>query len=189
MKTLGKKLPYIFVLVSLWASFRFYQTYGFTDMGMAHITAELARISFSIFLLTYIVGPWYRLSKNDVNTWLLRNRCYLGISFALVHIIHGISVGVLISHVGVAHISWVTLIAGALGFIVVFVLLFTSTNSAQKRLGKTWHRLHLYGMHYIWFVFTYTLVVKAIEHPAFISTALMPIFAFIFRMYVLKKQR
>ena len=32
----------------------------------------------------------------------------------------------------------------------------TSNNASQRRLGRTWHRLHLVGMHYVWFIFAFT---------------------------------
>jgi methionine sulfoxide reductase heme-binding subunit len=82
---------------------------------------------------------------------LVRNRRHWGLGFALAHSIHLIALAVNI--IAVQRQALEILSGGAAAYAILYLMALTSTNAAQRRLGRWWKRLHRVGIHYIWLVF------------------------------------
>ena len=114
-----------------------------------------ARLSFFLFLASYIAAPLYELTKHGLIASLRRNRRNAGISFAIAHIIH------LYALIAYLYISgeptdMVTIIVGGGAYVVMFAMLASSNDAAIRRLGAVnWRRLHKFGAHYLAFVFVF----------------------------------
>ena len=92
--------------------------------------------------------------------WLLANRRYIGLSFAVSHVAHGLLIVELARRfpdVFWPHVDWTALVFGGFGYVVIAALTLTSNDYAVVRLGThVWRRLHTAGIYYLWFIFVVT---------------------------------
>jgi sulfoxide reductase heme-binding subunit YedZ len=115
-----------------------------------------ARTSLVLFALAYVARPAVSLWPSPTTKWLLRERKWLGDSFALSHVMH------LAGIIAVAVDNWDLFIAGrarstwlaVFAYFVLFAMAMTSIDRVRKAMSKrAWDRLHRPGMHLIWIVF------------------------------------
>lgn len=122
--------------------------------------------------------PFFRLpSSPHIETlwpsslarWTLRNRRWIGLSFASSHFIHLgliVSMTVLFPDPFVSEQSMAQWVFGGLAYGFVFLMALTSTDQAQRWMGmKNWKRLHFVGSHWIWTLFLLTYVKHVKEGP------------------------
>lgn len=121
--------------------------------GRALLAARYtARAGFLAFCVVYLAGPGAKLWPNPFTRWLARKRRHLGLAFALVMTIHLVALAI--------NVGWFrprtpeSMIGGAITYAFIFALALTSTDAAQKRMGKWWRRLHFAGLHVILLTFT-----------------------------------
>lgn len=112
-----------------------------------------ARAALPLFLVAFLASTLVRRWPGDVTRALLRRRRQWGLGFALAHTIHlaALAVNVIVYAPGR---TWQSLIGGGLAYAMIFAMALTSTDGWQRRLGRWWHRLHWFGIYYIWFIFT-----------------------------------
>ena len=112
-----------------------------------------ARAALPLFLVAFLASTLVRRWPHDLTRALLRRRRQWGLGFALAHTIHlaALAVNVIVYAPGR---TWQSLIGGGLAYAMIFFMFLTSTDGWQRRLGRWWHRLHLFGIYYIWFIFT-----------------------------------
>lgn len=122
-----------------------------------------ARLSFFLFLASYLASPVYEITQNTSANWLRRHRRNAGISFGLAHTIHlGALIGFLV--VSGEPVEPATLIVGGGAYLAMFAMLATSNDAAIRRMGQTiWRRLHKFGAHYLAFVFAVTYTSSLVE--------------------------
>jgi methionine sulfoxide reductase heme-binding subunit len=115
-----------------------------------------ARLSFFLFLASYIASPLYEVVQNRFTEGLRRDRRNAGISFGVAHTIHLIAlIGYLLVSKDTTDAA--TIIVGGGAYIAMFLMLASSNDAAVRRLGKIkWRRLHKFGAHYLAFVFAFT---------------------------------
>ena len=115
-----------------------------------------ARLSFFLFLASYLASPIYELTQSKVAEWLRRNRRNAGLSFGLAHTIHlSALIGFLV--VSGEPVDAATVIVGGGAYLAMFAMMATSNDSAIRRMGQNnWRRLHKFGAHYLAFVFVFT---------------------------------
>lgn len=118
-----------------------------------------ARVSAGLFLLVFLMAPLARSPAAPAVRPLLPNRRYWGLSFALAHAIH---LGALITFFQVSGQAppLPTLIVGGVGYMLVAFMALTSTDRARAAMGRSWTRLHTFGLYYVWFVFTITYALR-----------------------------
>src|SRR5262245_18830959 len=63
-------------------------TYGTGSEGLAVGMRLTARVGVVIFLLAFAASSLRRLWRSPLTAWLLSNRRYIGVSFAVVHFTH-----------------------------------------------------------------------------------------------------
>jgi DMSO/TMAO reductase YedYZ heme-binding membrane subunit len=130
--------------------------HGTGEDGMRALLRATARTSLALFLLAYLASTLRALVERPFTRWLIRNRRYVGVSFAVSHLVHGIAI------VGLSRATAIppdpgTLVAGGLAYTVLAALVATSFDRSAAWLGpRAWNRLHRAGIHYLWFVFAFT---------------------------------
>lgn len=134
---------------------------GVGESGLRASIRATATSSLALFLAAFVASSWNALSPSPVSKWLLRNRRYLGLSFALSQAVHlGAILALAASYpqsMG-RGLSSATLVGGTLGYVMTALMAATSTDGAVKRLGRSrWKTLHKGGMYLFWgiFVFSY----------------------------------
>jgi len=102
--------------------------------------------AYPFFFLAFIAASLHRLKPSALSQHLLRNRRYLGISFAALFLLHGTLIYVLSQLYPEPFFSQLTdglLYGGLLTFSVVALMAASSNDFSVKRLGrKAWSRLH-----------------------------------------------
>ncbi len=121
------------------------------------VTAWLA---FSFFIVAYMARPLTQLFDSgwrfSIGQYALRQRRYFGLGAAFVHTVHFGYVVVYLMGPG-ASADAVTVIFGGGAFIVMWAMAITSNQRSVQALGPRWKLLHRVGMHYLWFIFAFTL--------------------------------
>jgi DMSO/TMAO reductase YedYZ heme-binding membrane subunit len=126
-----------------------------------------ALTSVVFFCAAFTASALARLRPSPATRWLLSNRRYLGLSFAVSHLAHGLAIAALQRRTNfLADYDLTTLIGGGLGFVLIALLAATSNDAAVRWLGATtWKRLHTIGVYYVWFIFVFTYMGPALASP------------------------
>lgn len=130
-----------------------------------------ARASFLVFLAAYSASALDTLFPSAVTARIMRRRRQWGLGFALSHAIHLAALVHVLTLTGQTP-SPVSLIGGGFGYVVIAAMALTSNTAGQRALGRWWKRLHVFGIHYVWFVFFFSYVGR-IADPARMTTGLI----------------
>jgi hypothetical protein len=127
------------------------------DIGGIHAAIRAtARTSLVFFLLAFSASALWRLWPGTWSRWQLRNRRYLGLSFATSHTLHLI------------HIDTPTLVYGGIAYAFIFAMAATSFDRSAAWLGaRRWKILHTVGSYYIWLIFLITFSVATTSDPRY----------------------
>jgi hypothetical protein len=131
--------------------------HGIDEQGMRMAIRATARTSTILFLSAFVASSLHKLWSTSLSAWLLKNRCYLGISMAVSHTYHAIALfGLWFVTAGAApHLDPL----GTFGYVLLLAMTVTSFNRPAAWLGKRgWRILHNTGMHFFWlgFLFEYS---------------------------------
>jgi methionine sulfoxide reductase heme-binding subunit len=126
-----------------------------------------ARSSLALFLLAFCARPLRQLWRAPASAWLLANRRYVAVGFAVSHALHGIGITwFAVAWPEIYHADPVTIVAGGLTYFVIAAMTATSNDRAVARLGRArWQRLHRIGSWTIWTVFFFTFGGQAAHSP------------------------
>lgn len=114
-----------------------------------------ARAAFLLFLAVYCARPLVQLWPSTWNKALLRDRRWWGLGFAASHTVH--LAALTMANITMGEVPSVqSLAGGGLAYGLIYVMAATSTDRAQRVLGIWWKRVHRVGIHWIWFVFTFS---------------------------------
>ena len=169
MRFTVKQIAWLKVLLHLagflplvWLFWAGHQGYFSADPAkdIQHFTGRMA---LKFLLATLLVSPLARYAKQPL---LIRLRRLLGLwcfAWATLHMASYALLELGIQNLGLlgrelVSRPWLTL--GMTGWIILFLLTLTSTQAAQRKMGKRWQTLHNYvylaaillPMHYIWSV-------------------------------------
>ena len=127
------------------------------------------RSSLILFAIAFTSSSLESLWPSSLLRWTLRNRRWIGLSFASSHFIHLgliVSMTVVFPDPFVSQQSMAQWVFGGLAYGFVFLMALTSTDQAQHWMGmKNWKRLHFVGSHWIWVLFLLTYVKHVKEGP------------------------
>lgn len=129
---------------------------GVTPVDQAQMAARwTARVGFPIFILTYSASSLARLWPNETTKTVLRTRRQWGLGFALAHTVH---LAALVTYLRISGDSRTvtTLIGGGGAYVLLYAMALTSSDAAQRAMGVWWKRLHTVGIHWLWFIFTFS---------------------------------
>lgn len=136
------------VVLALWA--------GVAPVDQAQMAARwTARVGFPIFILTYSASSLARLWPGETTKTVLRHRRQWGLGFAFAHTVH---LAALVTYLRISGDSRTitTLIGGGGAYVMLYLMAFTSNDAAQRAMGVWWKRLHTLGIHWLWFIFTFS---------------------------------
>ena len=159
---------------------------SWTASTMISAIDTTGRCSLFLFSIAFTASSSHHLWPSAWTQWTLRNRRWIGLSFASSHFIHLaliVSISLFFPEPFLSDQSKGQWIFGGLAYVFVFLMAVTSNDRSQQLMGiKNWRRLHLIGSYWIWTVFLLTYIKHAKEGgewffiPLLIFTiALLPI--------------
>jgi len=122
-----------------------------------------AKFSLVCFCLAFGASSLSKLLKNNFSNWLVKHRRYLGISFALIHLVH--LAFLLLLHRDFDPLfsirSTLSLALGGLAYLFLVLMLLTSFEKFATLLSKqNWNRLHTIGGYWILVVFSFSILAR-----------------------------
>lgn len=164
---------------------------GWDEAGIRVAIRATARTSCILFLLAFIASALRKFWSNKYSLWLVRNRRYLGLSLALSHALHAVTIiSLLIITAGrdFHHIAYN--FGGHLGYIFLIAMTVTSFNQSRAWLGERgWHILHGVGMYYLWIAFILTFSDGLSISPIYALFVSLLVLAMGLRLLALTKRR
>ncbi|SIO09360.1 hypothetical protein [Paraburkholderia phenazinium] len=141
-----------------------------TDLvGVRSVIAMSARTSLVLFCLAFSGSSVHRLWPGRWSRWQLRNRRYLGLSFAASHTIHIAALivfGVVAPAVYATVGTWTNGMLAGLAYVFLLAMAATSFDRTAAWLGAArWRALHLVGSYYIWLIFLIAFGKRMMRHP------------------------
>lgn len=164
----------LLALLGFMCAVMFYK--GFTEEGVRILIRNTARFSFFFFVLAFVASALHKLMKSSITWWLRMNRKYLGITFALGHLIHLVTIVILQwkFHPVFEQADLVSLFGGGIAYIFVLMMLVTSFDKFKSPLApKSWSLLHTFGGYWIWAVFLSTFHNRTDEPIHWIFVAIL----------------
>ncbi|QPC99888.1 hypothetical protein [Qipengyuania soli] len=122
------------------------------ELQWSAATRYSARIGFPLLILTYSARPLFDLTHSDWARSILARRKWIGLGFAMSHSVHLVAIVTLFRLRGEVP-ETVTIIGGGFAYVLLYAMALTSNRRAMQALGRWWKRLHLLGIHYLWFIF------------------------------------
>ena len=134
--------------------------FGFTEDAIRSLIRGTARTSVTLFVLAFSASSLFSLYKTTWASYLLKNRRYIGLSFALSHFVHLFFLILLMMYFpedSLAKLNNVEKVLASLTYVFILAMTLTSFRYAKDRMStKAWHRLHSTGMFLIWLIFIET---------------------------------
>jgi len=138
---------------------------GFNELSVRSNIRWSARFSVVCFCLAFSASSLYYFSPNKINTWILNNRNNLGITFAIIHIIHLlflVTLHVFFHQVFIVR-SLIEISLGGLAYLFILLMLLTSFETFASKLPiRKWKLLHTIGGYWILIVFTNSMLGRVI---------------------------
>lgn len=147
---------------------------GTGEEGIRAVIRLTARTSIALFMLAYAASSLRAFWRTPATKWLLANRRYVGVSFAVSHSLHLLFIVLLyqVSEEFRRDLSATTVIFGGLAYVFMAAMTATSSDRAYERLGRrSWKALHTAGMHWIWFIFLASYLPRALQTPGYVPFA------------------
>jgi sulfoxide reductase heme-binding subunit YedZ len=128
---------------------------GVGEAGLRAAVRTSAQTSFVLFTGAFSASALCAIWPNRLTRWMLRNRRYLGVSFAVSHFIHLIAIIALALRLGDQFkLDPATLVGGGVAYVFIAAMTATSFDRIAAWIGpRAWRRLHTTGGYYIWFIF------------------------------------
>ncbi len=105
-----------------------------------------ADFAFVLFVLSFGAASIHYFMRTNFSTWLMRNRRYIGIGFAIVFLTHGLLVGLMVLLYPEPFLSQVPsgiFYGGALSFSAAAIMGISSNDLSIRLLGRrVWSALH-----------------------------------------------
>jgi len=134
-----------------------------------------ARSSLLLFSAASAASALRRLWPSQTTAWLLRNRRYLGLSFAASHGLHLACVlTVIFLYPEDYETDPLAIAFGGAAYLVLAAMAATSTDATAAWLGRErWRQLHGFGIWYLHFIFAFTLVPEMTRSPLYLAQGLL----------------
>lgn len=143
---------------------------GWTSTSVATGIDATGRSSLALFSMAFVASSVQRLWPSPLSQWMLRNRRWIGLSFASSHGIHLALILAMSLDFPDPFLSEQTLgkwLVGGVVYLLIALMALTSTDAAQRWTGmKHWKLLHVIGSYWIWAEFALTYVSHVKKGPA-----------------------
>lgn len=130
-----------------------------TTEAVRSVIRATARTSFALFLVAFVASSLATLVPNGLTRGLMRERRYIGLSFAFSHLVHLLAIlayGVLNPQFWPGR-NALTNAPGTLGYLFIALLALTSFRFASRHMSAAaWKRLHTAGIWVIAAIFGYS---------------------------------
>lgn len=150
----GARLVYLVIAATLISVAGAILSVGNYTGALSYVMKPTAHVAFGFFFIAFTASSFNKLAPGAYSKWAMRNRRYVGLSFASVHFIHA---GLVLSNLEFTGESraFFELAGGGFAYLLLLLMALTSNNASIKKLGaKNWRRLHLIGSWYIWIIFS-----------------------------------
>jgi methionine sulfoxide reductase heme-binding subunit len=149
--------------------------HGLTETGVLLTIRATGRISFPIFLMLALSGSLYQIMPSPAAYWLLANRKYLGLAFAIVYFYHALGFTALIIMTQQPNIEGLELILSIICYGFLVAMTVTSSRIIRRRMSPwVWSSLHGVGMLFFWYFFLQEFIHQAEENlPLYLPMALL----------------
>ena len=145
---------------------------GFEVDGVRLVIRFTARTSLLLFCLAFAASALHRLWPAALTRWLSRNRRYLGLSFAVSHLIHGVAVAafaVMSPSLFKEATSPASFIFGGIGYAFIAAMAATSFDRSARAISpRAWRVLHTTGVYYLWFQFMVSFGMRIPAMPNYV---------------------
>lgn len=170
----GWRVFWLLAVVTTTAFVASIQAFGTEEAGIRALVRATARVSFAIFVPVYLASPLRRLWPSAATRWVLRNRRYLGVSFAWAHGLHLLAIAMLALLLGDAFESdLLTIVFGGATYLLMFGMAATSFDRSARWLGPhRWRLLHRSGLHMLWLLFAILWTGLAATSPLHLALAI-----------------
>lgn len=120
---------------------------GAGDLQQAlYMVRGTARVGVPLVLIIYVASAACKLWPSDLTRYVAQNRRSFGLSFALTHSVHLMTVINYINQPGSVDPGPL----GIIGYSFIYLMAFSSNGGSMKQLGIWWKRIHTTGVHIIW---------------------------------------
>lgn len=157
---------------------------GTGEAGWRTLIRATAETSFVLFMAAFVASALARLWPTAATRWMLQNRRYLGVSFAVSHSLHLTAI-IMLARVAADHfrVDPVTLIGGGTAYLFVAAMTATSFDRSAAWIGpRAWRLLHTVGAHFLWLVFALQYVGLVTRSPAYAPLAIATLAAMAVRI-------
>ena len=147
---------------------------GAGEEGLRAVIRATARTSLVLFAAAFAASGLRRVWRSPATAWLLRNRRYVGLSFAISHALHLAAILAVAATVPgfAADVDATTVIGGGAGYVLIAAMALTSNDTAVRRLGpRRWRALHVTGLWVVFGIFTTSYLGRALESPLYLPHA------------------
>lgn len=151
-------------------------SYDFNERGTREALRATARISLVLFSLAFAARPIHQLAGRPATAWLLRERRTIGVCFGFSFLAHLLLIVRLFFLNGTLAlpdaVTVLDVVIGGPGILLVVLMTITSAVKIRRAIPTpVWHRLHTFGLYYVWFVYTACLTnsisAKSHLYPAY----------------------
>jgi methionine sulfoxide reductase heme-binding subunit len=165
---------------------------GFDEESNRQCIRLSAKVAVVLFSMAFSASAVQGLLRNAFTFWWRMNRKFLGISFAIVHLLH---LGFLLLLQQCFHPVFTlaktsSLVAGGIAYGFVVVMLLTSFERFSKPLSpKTWKLLHALGGWWIWGIFASSYFKRAVAEPSYLPWAALVLAVAVLRVVAWWRKR
>jgi methionine sulfoxide reductase heme-binding subunit len=145
-----------------------------------------ARTSFILFLAVFTASSLVKLAPSALTRALVRERRYLGLSFAFSHLLHALALIVYVSTAPEAF--WIgrtpaSNVPGSLGYVMIVLLTITSFRAPARFIGpENWKRLHRIGVWVIAVIFAASFFTRIPHHAFYVVPGMIMVAAMLLRV-------
>lgn len=165
---------------------------GTGEAGLRLTLRMSARISFVLFIATFLASPLHALAPGPVTEPLRANRRSLGLAFALAHCTAGVCLTTFLALYPDSFYA-VTYplqrIGGTVGFLSIAAMVITSFNAMKQRMtARQWKLLHSVCLYFISINYLVSFGRRVVLHcdPFYAPFLALLLVAFAIRLYAVR---
>jgi methionine sulfoxide reductase heme-binding subunit len=155
---------------------------GLMEASVRLAIRATARVSCLLFLMAFVAAPLHRLWATNFSKWLVQNRRFLGLSMAVSHGFHGVTL-VALHVVTQGQHPQINPLA-ILGYVFLTAMAVTSFQPTAKAIGRrAWRVLHMAGMHYFWLAFMMEFAFRALSNWIYFGLTVLVLLVMVIRLW------